>query len=157
MGAESERTRVRPGDLLFSITAYLGSVAVVPEGFEDAYVSQHVALCRLRYNILTPLWVALLTSSWVGQTYLATQGYGGTKIQLSLDDVANLLVTVPPKSEQAVIISFLFDEVGKFDRLVDEAQIAITLLQERRAALISAAVTGKIDVRRLVSTETEAP
>jgi type I restriction enzyme S subunit len=46
-GAEGERTQVQPGDLLFSITAYLGSVAVVPEKLETAYVSQHVALARL--------------------------------------------------------------------------------------------------------------
>ncbi|WP_156821523.1 restriction endonuclease subunit S [Halomonas smyrnensis] len=45
-GEEGERTKVQEGDVLFSITAYLGSVAVVPSEFETAYVSQHVALAR---------------------------------------------------------------------------------------------------------------
>ena len=46
-GSEGARTQVRAGDVLFSITAYLGSVAVVPDGLGTAYVSQHVALARL--------------------------------------------------------------------------------------------------------------
>lgn len=146
-GAEGERTQVRPGDLLFSITAYLGSVAVVPPEMEPSYVSQHVALARVSPEFLYPEWVALVTLSIVGQTYLAEQGYGGTKIQLSLDDVKGLLLTVPPKDEQRVIIGRIRAAEMAFRSLQGEAEATITLLQERRAALISAAVTGKIDVR----------
>ena len=54
-----------------------------------------------------------------------------------------------------MIVSFLDREAGKLDRLMAEVQSAITLLQERRAALISAAVTGKIDVRGLVDAPKE--
>jgi type I restriction enzyme S subunit len=49
--------------------------------------------------------------------------------------------------EQREIAAFLEDELTKFDTLTAEAQRAIALLQERRIALISAAVTGQIDVR----------
>jgi type I restriction enzyme S subunit len=146
-GAEGARTRLRTGDVLFSITAYLGSVAVVPEDLEEAYVSQHVALARLRQQRLLPSWVAFVTLSYVGSTYLGTQGYGGTKIQLSLDDVANAIMTCPPLDEQRAIIAHLDRETAKLDALKAEAERAIALLKERRAALISAAVTGKIDVR----------
>jgi type I restriction enzyme S subunit len=146
-GTEGERTRVQSGDVLFSITAYLGSVAVVPEDFEVAYVSQHVALARLSGQSLLPKWVAYLTLSSVGKTYLETQGYGGTKVQLSLDDVRNIPMLAPSLDEQQIIIAFLDSETAKFDTLTLEANRAIALLQERRSALISAAVTGKIDVR----------
>ena len=146
-GTEGERTKVQSGDVLFSITAYLGSVAVVPEDLEVAYVSQHVALARLSGQSLLPRWVAYLTLSSVGKTYLETQGYGGTKVQLSLDDVRNIPMLVPSLDEQQIIISFLESETAKFDTLTAEANRAIALLQERRSALISAAVTGKIDVR----------
>jgi type I restriction enzyme S subunit len=145
-GTEGERTRVQPGDVLFSITAYLGSVAVAPENLERAYVSQHIALARLSQRHLLPNWVAYVTLSFIGKTYLEMQGYGGTKIQLSLDDIANLVMTVPDLEEQIDIVAFLERETAKLDALTDEAQTAITLLQERRTALISAAVTGKIDV-----------
>ena len=146
-GSEGERTKVKSGDVLFSITAYLGSVAVVPEDIETAYVSQHVALARLSGQLLLPRWVAYLTLSLVGKTYLETQGYGGTKIQLSLDDIKNIPTLAPPLEEQRAIVSFLETETAKLDTLTLEANRAIALLQERRSALISAAVTGKIDVR----------
>jgi len=152
-GSEGERTKVKSGDVLFSITAYLGSVAVVPEDIEIAYVSQHVALARLSAQLLLPRWVAYLTLSLVGKTYLETQGYGGTKIQLSLDDIKNIPTLAPPLEEQRAIVSFLETETAKFDTLTAEANCAIELLQERRSALISAAVTGKIDVRKFANQE----
>jgi len=71
-------------------------------------------------------------------------------VQLSLDDVANLLLTVPPLHEQTAIAAFLDAETARLDALTLEATRAITLLKERRSALISAAVTGKIDVREAV-------
>ncbi|MEI7606548.1 MAG: hypothetical protein WCJ64_04095 [Rhodospirillaceae bacterium] len=140
-GVEGERTRVEPGDLLFSITAYLGSVAVVPEELETAYVSQHVALARLRRSLFLPAWVGYVTLSHVGKTYLETQGYGGTKIQLSLEDVASLIMTAPPLSEQAAIVAFIDRETGKIDALVAEQEKLIALLTEKRQAVISHAVT----------------
>jgi type I restriction enzyme S subunit len=56
---------------------------------------------------------------------------------------------MPPTDEQAEIAEFLGRATAHIDALVDEARTAITLLQERRTALISAAVTGQIDVRGL--------
>ena len=152
-GAEGSRTRVEPGDVLFSITAFLGSVATVPEGFAEAYVSQHVALARLMPDGLQPRWVAYTTLSDLGITYLASQGYGGTKIQLSLDDIRNLPVTVPPPHEQQATLQFLDTELTKLRDLRCEAEHAVALLRERRSALIAAAVTGQIDVRGAVSAE----
>jgi len=149
-GAEGARTKVQSGDVLFSITAYLGSVAIIPENLETAYVSQHVALARPLQKRLLPDWIGFTTLSFVGKTYLEHQGYGGTKVQLSLDDVANLVMMAPPIEEQQEILKFIELETAKFDELIAEAHHAITLLQERRTALISAAVTGKIDVRSLV-------
>lgn len=60
----------------------------------------------------------------------------------------NFEITVPSIDEQSEIIVFLDTETAKFDTLTAEANRAIELLQERRSALISAAVTGKIDVRK---------
>ena len=57
----------------------------------------------------------------------------------------------PPQDEQAGVADFIDRETAKLDGLVIEAEQAISLLQERRTALISAAVTGKIDVRGLAA------
>lgn len=149
-GTEGERTKVTGGDVLFSITAYLGSVAVVPDDLEPAYVSQHVALVRLQGRLLDPTWVAFTVLSDAGQNYLSAQGYGGTKVQLSLVDVANLVMTIPPIHEQQAVVQFLNSAISRFEELLAESKNMIAFLQERRSALISAAVTGQIDVRGLV-------
>ena len=70
-----------------------------------------------------------------------------TQCNVGIDSLKNVKVIMPPLSEQEEIINFLNDAVVKIDRLLDKAKSAITLMQERRIALISAAVTGKIDVR----------
>jgi type I restriction enzyme S subunit len=64
--------------------------------------------------------------------------------------IRELVVCLPPLSEQRKLVVFLMQETAKLDALTAEAQRAIDLLQERRAALISAAVTGQIDVRNNV-------
>ena len=61
--------------------------------------------------------------------------------------IRQIVVPVPPPAEQTQIVAFLDRETAKIDALIAEAQRAIDLLQERRTALISAAVTGQIDVR----------
>jgi len=59
-------------------------------------------------------------------------------------------VILPPAKEQRAILSFVEAQTASFDALTTDAQRAIDLLQERRTALISAAVTGQIDVRSAV-------
>jgi type I restriction enzyme S subunit len=67
-----------------------------------------------------------------------------------------LPVILPPNEEQAGILAFMARQTSLFASLTTEATQAITLLQERRAALISAAVTGQIDVRGFSSGGSEA-
>jgi len=64
-----------------------------------------------------------------------------------LENVREAPVLIPPSKEQSAIVSYLNAEAEKFDVLSAKAQHSKELLQERRTALISAAVTGKIDVR----------
>jgi type I restriction enzyme S subunit len=71
-----------------------------------------------------------------------------TQMNLNLNFVQRFRVPVPPTEEQTEIVAFIKAETAKFDTLTAEAQRAIDLLQERRTALISAAVTGQIDVRK---------
>lgn len=80
----------------------------------------------------------------------AMYGAGGQK-RVPDDFVRDFAIGIPPMGEQAQIIAYLDQISASFDALSSEAQSAITLLAERRAALISAAVTGKIDVRGAVA------
>jgi type I restriction enzyme S subunit len=75
---------------------------------------------------------------------------------ISPKQIADFVVPVPPLLEQAEIVATIERDEQALDQLLTTAETAIALLQERRAALISAAVTGKIDVRDLARSETEA-
>jgi type I restriction enzyme S subunit len=79
----------------------------------------------------------------------------GTKA-LRMEAWTSLRLCVPPRREQDAIAALLDLETANIDELCAEAEAAISLLQERRSALISAAVTGKIDVRKLAPAEAEA-
>ncbi len=70
-----------------------------------------------------------------------------------MEDLYSFAIAVPPQEEQKSIINLLDTESTKFDALITEAQRAIDLLQERRTALIFAAVTGQIDVRENIQRE----
>lgn len=74
---------------------------------------------------------------------------GGGQPNINQQTIASLRVPAPQLPEQRAIAAFLKGETAKIDALKMEAESAITLLQERRSALVSAAVTGKIDVRQL--------
>ena len=80
-------------------------------------------------------------------------GSSATMKKVSQELVRNLFVCQPPLKEQQDISKQLATMSGAFDSLEAEATRAIDLLQERRTALISAAVTGKIDVRKFSSVE----
>ncbi len=71
--------------------------------------------------------------------------------RLPTDEFKNFPFPLPPLKEQEKIAAFIAEQLVKFDTLTQEAQTAIALLQERRTALISAAVTGKMDVRAAVA------
>jgi type I restriction enzyme S subunit len=146
-GTEGERTRVKQYDVLISITAYIGSVAVVSEDIGEAYVNQHIALTRPRKDVIDSKWLGYCLVSQVGQDQFRMLLYGGTKDGLGLDDVKNLFCLVPPIFDQHAIVSYLDAETAKIDALISRIQEGIEKLKEYSTALISAAVSGKIDVR----------
>ena len=76
---------------------------------------------------------------------------GGLRQSMKFEDFRRLPLLLPPTNEQKKIAVFLDQETTKIDNLLEKQQQIIQLLQERRTALISAAVTGKIDVRNWVA------
>ena len=76
-----------------------------------------------------------------------SRGVTDFRLRLYWSEFKSISIALAPREEQITIATFLDTETTKFDTLTAEANHAIELLQERRSALISAAVTGKIDVR----------
>jgi type I restriction enzyme S subunit len=135
--------------VLVSVTAYVGSVGVVPVGLDEAYVNQHTALVRLRADTLAPRWLAYCLFSCFGQEQFERSLYGGTKDGLSLEDVQNLLIVKPPQHEQKAVVASLDTSTSQLARVASTVEGAVERLREYRSALITAAVTGAIDVRNL--------
>ncbi len=154
-GAEGERTRVQPNDLLISITALLGAIGVVPEEVKDAYVNQHTALVRLKLNLVNPRWAAYCLNSEIGKQQFKALTNGGTKEGLTLGDVAALTILYPPYQEQCELANFIDEQVADFDKIIARAQREIELIQEYRTRLVTDVVTGRVDVRHLANTEND--
>ena len=144
--SETIRPRIRPGDLLISVTAYIGSVGIAPEEFEESYVSQHVARCQPRPGSCSQ-WLGYVLLSKVGQTHGQISLYGGTKDGLSLDDVKSYQILLPPLAEQTAIVEYLDKATADNDAAVARVRRQIDLIQEYRTRLIADVVTGKLDVR----------
>jgi len=89
-----------------------------------------------------------LTKIYRAQVESVCTGTSSSMKNLGQSQFGSFEIAMPPKAEQSVVASFLELETAKIDTLTTEAQRAINLLQERRTALISAAVTGQIDVRQ---------
>ncbi len=91
---------------------------------------------------------------WLGETLRAMNlnQYSVSAAQpgLSVEAIIILSIPLPPRDEQIAISTFLDRDTAKIDALIAEQQRLIELLQERHSDLISAAVTGQIDVRGLV-------
>ncbi|EKY3244357.1 restriction endonuclease subunit S [Cronobacter dublinensis] len=137
------------GTLMMAIAANIGDTAIL--GFEayapDSVVGfkpyQNLHLEFLRYSFMAALPALEQTS---------TQS---TQANLNIDRIGAVKAVFPPLEEQLDIIDYLDNMLCSYDSIEENANQAIQLLQERRTALISAAVTGKIDVRDWVAPETQ--
>ncbi|HVT59940.1 MAG TPA: restriction endonuclease subunit S [Thermoanaerobaculia bacterium] len=143
---------VRSGDILMSranTRELLGSAVLVRA------VRTRLLLCDKLYRIrvmqgrVLPEFVVRAVGSRVARFQLEREATGasGSMQNISQETISNLLVSVPSMIEQRSIADFLDCETARIDALVAKVRSAIDRLKELRTTLISAAVTGKIDVR----------
>lgn len=148
----SKRYSPQRGDiLLVKLGATTGTLAIVET---DVIFNIWVPLAaiRLKPETQSRLVFHVLRSDNLKRAYELNWTYG-TQQTLGLNTISNLRIPLPPKQEQEDIVQHLDSFLPSFEALTTEAQRAIDLLNERRVALISAAVTGQIDVRGLVESE----
>lgn len=144
--AELQQYQVVSGDILVSCVGTFGKIAIVPQGIEPGIINPR--LLRIRcIEAITAEYLATLLKSGVVFEQFSFLSRGGTMDVINIGILNEIFLLLPPLKEQSAIVSFLDTETAKIDTLITEAQQAIGLLKERRSALISAAVTGKIDVR----------
>jgi type I restriction enzyme S subunit len=151
---------IKPGDVLMSranTRELLGSASLVMQ------VRPRLLLCDKLYRL--KLMVEVINSSY----FVFAMGSHGVRFQLereatgasnsmqniSQSTILNLVIPVPDIAEQEAIISYIERETAKIEALISKIGEAIEKLKEYSAALISAAVTGKIDVRETNSSHEE--
>lgn len=145
-GPERERTRTREGDVLVTITADIGSVGIVRGPLADANVNQHIALVRPDSSKVRPEWLAWQLKAPRARELLTGSAYGGTKVGLSLSDVAGVAIPVPPLPVQSALLDGLNRRLRANGQLRQVISRQVEIVAERRQALITAAVTGQLDV-----------
>lgn len=142
-GSEGTRTQVHGGDILVTITADLGRVAVIPEYFEKAYVNQHIALIRLKSPDLAR-YVAWYIASPKGQVQLQMNNRGATKSGLRLDDIRNLKLTVPESAARSAIVKYIEAGLKTINNMAMEYASAVKLITDLEKIVISEAIRGKL-------------
>ncbi|SRR6266480_1761591 len=144
------RSRLQGGDLVYAIRGSIGEVAVVPDEIEGANLTQDAA--RIAYTPATwGPWLLYALKSAAIFAQLESGALGATIRGVNIRDLKRASIPVPPRVEQEAIAMFLERKTAKIDELVAKVRDATDRLEEFRAALISAAVTGKIDVREKVA------
>jgi type I restriction enzyme S subunit len=139
---------VENGDILLSSSGNSwGKVAVYD--FDEAVIlnTSTIRLNQLPDKQLDREYIKLLLQSLLAREQLSLAMTGSCQPNFGPTHLNSLSVLIPTREEQQAIIGFVNGETAKLDTLTAEAQRAIDLLKERRSALISATVTGKIDVR----------
>lgn len=142
-GAEGRRTLVQPGDVLITITADIGRVAVVPEGFEEAFINQHVAIARPREGVC-PEYLAWFISGSNGQRQLRDLQRGMTKIGLGLDDIRALQIPLPDNNTQNSIARALNVMRTVVDGHAATIEKQIAKFNTLRSSILAAAFSGRL-------------
>jgi type I restriction enzyme S subunit len=141
-----KNSQVKPGDILLNITgASIGRCAIVPIEITEANVNQHVCIIRVNQKIIPEYCNAFFTSE-KGQHQIFSGEQGVSREGLNFEQLKNFLITFPPKNEQLDIENVISREFIRSERIIRKIQEEINLLNEYRQSLITAAVTGKIDI-----------
>lgn len=135
------------GDLLFTTEAPLGQVALVDR--TDIAIAQRIVKFRGMPDVMDNRFLMYWIMSDQCQARLTTLATGSTALGIKASKLGMIGCPVPPFFEQAEIVTHCDKEVERCEKLILESESTIALLAERRSALISAAVTGQIDVRGL--------
>jgi type I restriction enzyme, S subunit len=142
---ERPRIHLREGDVLIVQTGDIGKVAVVPPGFGEA--SCHaLQIARVNRRIIDPQFLGAYLSSQFGYHQLTSRATGALHLHLEAS-IKSVPVVVPPLDVQAQIVREVRERESQIETAIGTAERLVALSKERRAALISAAVTGKVDVR----------
>jgi type I restriction enzyme S subunit len=148
---DAVRYELREGDVLMTEGGdfdKLGRGYVWEDQVAHCLHQNHIFAVRPRRELLSPRYLAVMMSSGYGRAYFTGTSKQSTNLaSTNSTKLRNLPMPAPSLPEQLAITAFVDRETARIDALVAKVRDAIDRLEELRTALISAAVTGKIDVR----------
>ena len=140
--------RLQENDILFvNRGATIGKLCIIDKAYAGSNLNSQIAYLRADKTLVDYRYLTYFLSSLYTQTNIVSSIYGGALPQYPIQNIINLDVWSGGLEEQSMIADYLDEQVQIIIYLIGKCELAIKLLQERRTALISAAVTGKIDVR----------
>ena len=145
--AEGLRTAVQAGDLLISVTADLGIIGVIPKGFVEGYVNQHIALVRLRPADVSARFVGWFLSSQEGRAQFDRLNESGAKAGLNLPTARSLLFPRPDDVDEQHRIAVAIDACV---RTADQHACSLQKLRALKRGLMQGLLTGNRRVTALL-------
>ena len=135
-GAEADRTRVREGDLLISITADLGRTGVVTDEIASrgAYINQHLTRISLKRNVVDPLYAAFYIESPGGKEQIERHNQSAVKAGLNFESIRSIQLPLPPIGKQRQFSAFI--------EQLDKSEFAIRKRLEKARLLYRAKLQG---------------
>jgi len=142
--SEGQRTAIRPNDILISITADLGIIAVAHDDLGEAYVNQHIALVRPRVEPVLSRFIGHCLSTVRVQKQFLRLNDSGAKAGLNLPAVGKILVTKPVDDLEAKRIATMLDEA---DQSVECYKREAEKLRQQKHGLMHDLLTGRVRVK----------
>lgn len=139
---------IHAGDLVTVRTGNAGVTAVVPPELEGCQCFT-MLITTLKAG-MHPDYYCYWMNSAAAVHYFSIEGWGTAQVNISVPILKSLPVPIPPSDEQKRVVDFLHRETQRLDMLLAKTDCSVNLLTERRLALITAAVTGQIDLRAAV-------
>ena len=144
---ECSLPKIPPPAVLIGLTGQGRTRGMATTLYIEATISQHIAYIK---PIKKHIEIEYLRSA-MDSVYLflrdESDGGGSTKGAVTCDQIKSLKIPIPPINEQISIAEFIRESTERITSVTEKTQLSITLLKERRSALITAAVTGQIDLR----------
>lgn len=141
--AEGKRSRLIQGDVLVSITADLGSIALIPPDIGEAYVNQHIAMIRFK-NAIQSEYMAWYLKSDYGQKDLLKNKRGGGKLGLGLDDIRDTYVPLIPDYVALKTVRKIEYQLGYCNQIEKAVDTALHQAKAIRQGILKKAFEGRL-------------
>ncbi len=146
---ECHLPKIKPPALLVAITGQ-GKTRGKSTVLEfEATINQHLAYIKPQKDSANCLYLSYLLDTAYEFIRSDSDGAGSTRGAITCEQLGNFYISLPPLMEQLKILNFIDEEISEFDQVEEDLRLSLSLLKERRSALITAAVTGQLEEESL--------